>query len=314
MSVMGLIRLVRLPNLAFIVLFQVMLRYSLVLPMLAKFGVEPALSGAQFAMLVIATVCLAAGGNAINDYFDIEADKVNRPDRVVIGNVVNRRFALLTHVVTTLIGIFAGIYLSFILRRPAFLLLFVTLPVLLGFYSTHFKKQVLVGNLLVAILVALTGYMVVSVEFAALDRSNCPMSTNEPPLSWIWYIVCAYSVFAFICNLGREIIKDLEDAEGDGKAGCHTLAIELGPTYSKAVVTLVEAVLLAGCSLALGNIPSWIDTSRPTAYFVLLIAIPTAAMCAMVWSGHDRRAYHRASQLSKAIMAAGVMSLFFLNI
>lgn len=311
MNVVGISRLVRLPNLVFIVVFQCLLRYGLVLPMMQSVGVEPALSGAQFVMLVIATVCIAAGGNAINDYFDIEADKINRPDRIVVGTAINRRLALLTHVTTTLIGIFAGVYLSYVLRRPSFMLMFICLPVLLWFYSTHFKKQILVGNLLVALLVALTGYMVVSVEFAALDRVHSA-NTGEPPLSWIWYVVCAYSIFAFISNLGREMIKDLEDKEGDVKAGCHTLVIELGDSYAKAVITLVEVALLLGCTMALTGIPDFMEASIPTAYFVALVAVPTVVLCIMVWRGRERKDFHRAAVLSKAIMAAGMLSLLFL--
>lgn len=313
MNIVGISKLVRLPNLAFMVVFQCLLRYQLILPMLHQYGMEAALSGFQFAMLVVATVGIAAGGNAINDYFDIEADKINKPARVVVGTAVNRRLALLTHVTTTLIGLFAGLYLAYILRRPAFLMLFVSLPVLLWFYSTHFKKQILVGNLLVATLVALTGYMVVSVEFAALDRAHSAV-TSEPPLSWIWYIVCAYSIFAFISNLGREMIKDMEDKDGDAKAGCHTLVIELGDQYSKTVITLVEAVLLIGCAMALTGIPDHIDAKVPTAYFTTMIAVPTLALCVMLWRGRIPSDYHRASVMSKVIMAAGMLSLLFINL
>lgn len=312
MNILGIARLIRLPNLIFIVAFQCLLRYMLVVPMLLDVGVSPALTGFQFAMLVLTSVCFAAGGNAINDYFDIEADKINRPQKVVIGNAVNRRIALLIHVTTTLIGIFAGVYLAYILRRPAFLLLFVCLPVLLWFYSTHFKKQILVGNLLVALLVALTGYMVVSVEFAAIDRVHTA-NTGEPPLSWIWYIVCAYSIFAFISNLAREMIKDMEDKEGDAQAGCHTLVIELGDSYSKAVITLVEAALIFSCALALGGIPDNIDGSIAIIYFVALIMLPTIILCVMLWRANTRRDYHRLSIISKVIMAAGVLSLLFVN-
>lgn len=312
MNIKGLCRLIRLPNLLFIIVFQVLLRYWLIMPKLSLFGIEPALSTFQFILLVIATTSLAAGGNAINDYFDVEADKINRPDRLAIGNLVKRRTALLTHVITTLVGIFAGIYLSFMLRRPAFLLLFVTIPVLLWFYSTHFKKQILVGNILVALLVALTGYMVVSVEFAAFDRVVGGPDTGTEPLSGIWYSVCAYSIFAFISNLGREIIKDMEDAEGDKLSGCHTLVIELGEAYSKSVVILVQAVLLCGCGLALYNQ----DCEKKAvlwAYATVFILIPTIILCVMVAKGKTRKDFHRASILSKAVMGMGLASIL-LNI
>lgn len=308
MTIKSLARLVRLPNLLAMVAFQVLLQYGLIVPHLRQMGMPEGLSPLLFSLLVVATVCIAAGGNAINDYFDVTADRVNRPGRVVVGTDICRRQALLIHVILTLIGVFAGGYVSYVLRRETFLLLFVGTPMLLWFYSTHFKRQFLVGNIVVALLVALTGYIIVSADFAAIDRIPDGPDTSRDPLSAIWYMVCAYCIFAFLTNLGREIIKDMEDADGDRAQGCHTLVIDLGIPYSKAVVILIETFTAAMMCVA-----AW-KLSQPilAAYICLALIIPTIVLIAMVACGSSNQDFHKASLLSKVIMMLGVASIILL--
>lgn len=308
MSIGSVARLVRLPNLLAIIVFQTLLQYGLIVPRLEAMGAEGWLRGPLFAMLVAATVLIAAGGNAINDYFDIAADRVNRPGRVVVGGAVDRRSALLVHVVLSLLGVFAGIYVSFVLRRAAFMLLFVSVPVLLWFYSTHFKRQILVGNILVALLVALTGYVVVSADYAALDRQPGGPDTGGGDLSTLWYEVCAYCIFAFLSNLGREVIKDMEDADGDRSSGCHTLAVELGCPYAKAVALLIELFMCAMLAVVVARM----GLCPLSAYVALALIAPSVALCIMVWRAAAPAAFHAASVVSKLIMMAGVASILLL--
>lgn len=307
MTIKGFSRLVRLPNLIAIIAFQTLLQYVLIVPHLRAMGAGDGLAPHLFALLVVATVCIAGGGNAINDYFDVQADMVNRPERVVVGGEVCRRQALLIHVVLTLVGFFAGGYVSFVLRRGSFLLMFLVVPAILWFYSTHFKRQFLSGNVIVASLVAFTGYIVVSADFAAIDRMPGGMDTSREPLSSIWYIVCAYCIFAFLTNLAREIIKDMEDAEGDKALGCKTLALELGEAYSKAVVVIIELF-----TAAMMGVAAWqVGQDGLTLYIGLFLILPTIVLCVMTIRSHGSADYHRMSILSKMVMMWGVGSLFF---
>lgn len=301
-------RLVRLPNLLAVAAFQSLLQYGLILPKFSAWGMTDALGTPLFVLLVVSTVCLAAGGNAINDYFDVAADRVNRPDRMVVGNAVDRRHALLAHVALTLVGVFAGLYVSFVLRRASFMLLFVGVPTLLWFYSTHFKRMVLVGNIVVSFLVALTGYVVISADYAAQDRVPGGPDTGADPLSSLWYIVCAYCIFAFICNLSREIIKDMEDVDGDRASGGRTLAIELGSAYSKSVVVLLEAFTAIMLCVAAREMAD----AAVVAYIAAVLIVPRVALCVMVWRAKTKGEFHRASALSKLLMMAGVASILLL--
>ncbi len=300
-------RLIRLNNLIFIALFQILLRYRVIIPLLREQGIVPALTDCQFAMLVLATVAIAASGNAINDYFDIATDKINRPERQVVGTTLDRRYALLVHVVLTLVGIFVGLYLAFVMRRELYALIFVGVPIVLWLYSTHFKRLMFIGNLVVAALVSLTAYLVVSVEFTALTGELGAQVAENQACRSAWLYSTAYALFALATNLGREIIKDIEDVEGDAACGCRTLPVEMGVSYSKSVAVMVQVVIVAMTWAAFAVVER-LQTPVMTAYLALTITLPTLAICVVVMRGRERKDFHRASQICKIVMAAGVLA------
>ncbi len=305
-------RLIRLPNLIVIALFQCLLRYAYIIPNLTEENVAHTLPTYLFILTIISSVCLAAGGNAINDYFDIKTDRINRPQTIVVDKTIDRRSVLLTHVLLTLVGLFAGLYVSFVLRKAALMLTFIAVPILLWFYSTHFKKQILVGNIVVALLVALSGYLVVCVEYAAIDRSARHIITDDEPFSTIWYVVCAYCTFAFAANLAREIIKDMEDIEGDSQTRCHTLAVELGCDYSKIVVYAVLTAVLLCIGAALWQFIPDMHNKVLLAYVGTFIFLPTFYLIFVVARAKSKKDFHKASTISKVIMLLGVLSLLLI--
>jgi 4-hydroxybenzoate polyprenyltransferase len=167
---MAFLRLIRAKNLLIIALLQCLLRYLLVLPILDFYGLEPVMSNARFILLLVATLSLAASGYVINNYFDVKTDIINRPGKVVVGKVFSRRVVLLWHVVFTILGMFSGLLLAYFTRKENYALMFILIPGLLWYYSTTFKKQILIGNLVIAFLTALVPYFVVSLEFASMAR------------------------------------------------------------------------------------------------------------------------------------------------
>lgn len=304
----------RVVNLAVVAAFELLLHYALIVPYLQQHGIEVLFPAWHILALIMAVVCLAAGGNCINDYFDQQADRINRPDEQVVGSGVPRRAALLAHVMLTILGLCAGAALSYALRRLDFLLLFVGVAIALWFYSTTFKKQILIGNLVVALLVALTGYMVVAVDYTYINMNLGLQTTNNEPYSTLWTTVCAYAFFAFLSTLGREVIKDLEDSQGDQAVGARTLAVELGPAYTKAVVLLVEGLLLL---LLVGSLLVWNDAMPiPSALLALdlALAILTLVVCALVVLAKTPRQYHIAQQLAKFAMLFGILTIPFVCI
>lgn len=304
---MPFLRLIRFKNLLVIGLLQYLLRYGLLLPMLRFYEINPALSDLKFLLLVLTTELLAASGYIINDYFDVKIDRINRPDKVVVGQDFQRRKVLLFHVLFTFIGVFMGLFLAYIYRKENYALMFVVIPVILWFYSTTLKKLVLIGNFTISLLTALVPYFVVSLEFAALGKLHGQniLSTEACSMAWFW--TTGFAFFAFISNLGREIIKDMEDLKGDKEAGCHTLPIEMGVKYTRTVVILLSLASISALWVVFTVVPQLWESRITLWYFIIFLTIPYLGLIWQVFKAKEPEQFHRASQLSKAIMLFGIL-------
>lgn len=306
-------RLIRIGNVIFVGVFQYLLRYLVVMPTLAMWNIEPALTDWQFALLVIATMALTASGNAINDYFDVRCDSINRPQRIVVDKYISRKATILIHVLLTLVGVFIGLYIAFIFGKETYALFFISIPVMLWFYSTYFKKQILIGNMLVALLTAAVAFVVVSVEIAAIVKTRGPEIISSTACDYAWRYTAAYAFFSFICNLSREIIKDIEDINGDSQCEYHTLPVEMGITNSKIVVIILELGMLV--ALWATYFMTDIVNSVPymAEYALAGITLPTIALCILLVLARDKKQYHNISMLSKYIMFVGTMTMVFIH-
>ncbi|MGN6509333.1 MAG: geranylgeranylglycerol-phosphate geranylgeranyltransferase, partial [Chitinophaga sp.] len=215
-------RMVRYPNLVYIALTQFLLQYCVVEPLLHNNGSEPSLSFAHFLMLVFSTILVAAGGYIINDYFDINIDLVNKPEKMVVDKIINRRWAMAWHTILNMAGVSLGFLVAFQIGQfyLGFVQVFCTL--LLWFYSTSFKRQVLIGNVVISLLTALSVVVVGFYEKQIYESFAAILSYAGRRLI---QIIGVYALFAFLLSMIREIVKDMEDMIGDSKDGCRTLPI-----------------------------------------------------------------------------------------
>ncbi|MBZ4676430.1 MAG: prenyltransferase [Anaerophaga sp.] len=304
---MAYLKLIRYKNLIIIVLLQCLLRYGLLLPVLHHFDVSPALSHLRFGLLVISTVLLAASGYVINNYFDVRIDRINRPDEVVVGREVPRRTALLLHVILTFAGVFTGLFIAYITRKESYALLFIVIPGLLWYYSTTLKKQILVGNLTIALLTALVPFMVVSLEFATLARVHGSSVLQSEACSTAWFWTTGFAFFAFISTLMREIIKDMEDVEGDREAGCHTLPVEMGIDYSRTIVMSLAIASVIALWIILAFVPQLRTSYISWGYFLLFLTVPYLLLSMKILKAKTKKEFRTASRLSKFIMLMGIL-------
>ena len=312
-------KLIRIKNLIIIVLLQYLLRYGLLIPILEYFGMQPVLSDFRFALLVITTVLLAASGYVVNDYFDIKIDRINRPEKVVAGTVFRRRTVLLIHLFLTFAGVFTGFFLSYIYKKENYALMFIIIPILLWYYSTTFKKQMIVGNVIISLLSALVPYFVVSLEFAALIRVHGETIIDTEACSTAWFWTTGFAFFAFINTLIREIIKDMEDEKGDKKEGCRTLPIAMGIKNTKTFVFVLTLVSVLAIWALFFGIDLLKNSQITLFYFLILLTIPFLALAWNVFKAKNSKDFHRSSQISKIIMLFGILfilvaRMFFIGI
>jgi 4-hydroxybenzoate polyprenyltransferase len=249
---------IRWPNLLFIALTQALSWFCLVKPVLP---VEVAIPFHQ-SILILATVLIAAAGYMINDYFDWQIDSINKPERVVIGKLLSRRVIMLCHITLNALAV-CMVYFAFRNYGSTRLLLWqVSSIVLLWFYSTTYKRRLLIGNIVVACMTTLT------VALPALFEPQWSLLPIALKGRWI-----AYGVFAFLVTLIREIVKDIEDIKGDSSQGCLTLPLVWGVNKARYLVDGLWGLMIIGLALML----YWFQTSNVleyTAYALLLVPIP----------------------------------------
>jgi 4-hydroxybenzoate polyprenyltransferase len=309
------LNLIRWQNLLIVILTMVLMRYAVLAPLISKIGVILKNSTGleipltlqfpwyDFMLLVVATVLLTAGGYVINDYFDVQTDIINK-GKVIVGTKITRRQAMMWHNIFNITGVAAGFYISW--RAGYFMLgvIFLLVSGLLYFYSAIYKRQFLIGNIIVAILTAMVPLLVVIYEWPALYSYYLVNAVSLPDLKFLFYWTGGFALFAFLTTLTREIIKDIEDFEGDLTYGRNTVPIVLGVLPAKLVsvclIVLTIALLYATWYFFIYDILTLI-------YLSVLIVIPLVYVVYKVVASSNRKQLHNASALMKIIMIAGIL-------
>jgi 4-hydroxybenzoate polyprenyltransferase len=291
-------KLIRFPNLLMIILTQVLVKYHLFKP----FGIDVSLKDFDFALLVLSMICLAAAGNIINDLHDVKADKINKPQKLVIGTHISERTAYNLFFLFNIIGVGIGFYLSNLVGRPSFVALFILPSAFLYFYATQIKGTVLVGNLVVSIMVAMIIVMV-----GIFDLVPAITPENKLTQTVIFSILIDYAIFAFLLNFLREMVKDQEDIRGDYNAGYQTLPVILGRERTNKIIFLVALLPLAG---ALYYIYTYLNDNRLGLLYALLFVVgPLLYFLVKITSAESKKQYHHLSLLLKLVLAAGLISV-----
>lgn len=215
-------------------------------------------SGEQFDffLLVFSTVLIAAGGNIINDYFDVRADRINRPERLIVSKHIKRRWAIISHWILNAIAFSIAIYLSS--RYQTFWYVFIHLVTIntLWFYSMYFKRKPFIGNFMIAVLTALVPilcgihfYFQIGIKNIDVIVLTSQSDLQENILFWKsflltdWRFIYFLAFFAFSLNLSREIIKDIQDVEGDKHIFAKTLPLTIGIQKSAILAGIILAIV-----------------------------------------------------------------------
>ena len=309
------LRLVRLPNLVMIAVTQVLFYVTLVQPFYStkEFIISIPFKGLHFLLLIISSLLIAAAGNIINDYFDRNIDEINKPEKKIIDKLIKRRWAIVMHIVFSFTAIIIGFYIDS--QTPVFWLgLSNIICVLLLFgYSISFKKKLLVGNVLISLLTAWVIFVCFLCYYRTLSCSGCDPFEWQATLRRFIRISFLYAGFAFVISLIREVVKDMEDIEGDKKYGCKTIPIAWGIPASKVFVAVWLVVLFGMISIV--QIYVWqLGWYWSAAYSVLLILGPLVWILRKLYQAQVPKDYHQLSTLIKLVMLAGLLSMVFFKI
>lgn len=294
------LQLIRYQNLLLLALMQVVVRYGF----LKIQAVYLALAHWQYALLVLATVLIAAAGYVINDIFDQETDAVNRPHKKLIGHHISEAQAYNLYVALNCTGVGIGFYLANVIERPGFVALFILVAALLYFYATTLKQILMLGNMVIAGLLA---FSVLIIGF--FDVFPATYDGNQQVMSNLFSILVDYALFAFILSLLRELVKDLEDAEGDQMQGKQTLPIVLGLQRATQVIFVLSWIPVLVLVYYTNRYFVAFDL-YPTAIYMLFGIVAPLVYCSIkLFSAGEKADFKHLSTVLKVITLIGILSI-----
>lgn len=302
------IQLTRPLNLGIIVLTQVLFWVDVVQPVYGTINSAPNLSLFQVLLLILSTVFIAAGGYVINDYYDLPIDLVNKPEKVIISRTVSDQAAFNYYIGLTLTGLACAVWVAIQEGRMSMLLLPVVIASFLWFYAQHLKRSPLIGNFVVAFSTASVILILLVFEIDWAGHAIEPnLAVNDILKFGAWYMA-----FAFVLTLLREVVKDLEDMEGDRQFECRTFPVVAGEVAAKALSVLWAILAIFGVGWLTGYLIRF-QNFLPALYLFLLVVLPVLAVIVKVISARSRRDYALASKLIKFAMLFGVLSMTYIG-
>jgi 4-hydroxybenzoate polyprenyltransferase len=303
-------RLIRWPNLVFIILTQVLYYYCIFLPMQQNSHINSSI----LCLMLSASVCIAAAGYAINDYFDVQIDAINKPEKRVVQTYIRKRWAIFWHLFLSAFGLGASIYLGWQTKNWVIPVVNSFAVVLLWFYSTHFKRQLLIGNFVIA---GLTAWTVLVMYFLFTSKGFLPDQFNNIGHvngRRLFKFTMLFAGFAFITTIIREVVKDIEDEQGDRKYKCKTMPIVWGVPASKVFVAvwLIVMLLCLAVICTYSILSGWYIVF---AYVSLLLLLPCIIMGKVLLQANSKDDYSKLSNIIKVQMLFGIlgMTLLLLN-
>ncbi len=271
--------------------------------------IDLALAHWQYGLLILSTVLIAAGGYVINDIFDQGTDIENKPNKVIVGKSISEAKAYNIYTLLNVSGVAIGFYLANVIMRPNFAAIFVFIAATLYIYATSLKQMLLIGNIVVALLLA-SSVLIIGIfdVFPATDFSN------QKTMGSLFSILLDYAIFAFMINLLREIVKDLEDFEGDYKEGMQTLAVVLGVQKTTKLLFVLNFAPILALLYCANNylIPNHLIIAA--LYSLLFILGPLIYFSIKIWNAKTKTDFSHLSKVLKWILFFGILSILIISL
>lgn len=306
-GIISFLRLIRYINLLYIALTQYLVQYTIIEPILQQSGASTTLDVLHFSLLVLSTILIAAGGYVINDYFDVKIDAINKPRRIFIDRTIKRRTAMLLHQILTGTGVVVGFYVAWKAGNIRLGFIHPIVAGLLWFYSTGYKRQMFIGNLIVSFLTALVVMIVALFERHLFHPES--VAINAAAYT-IFILVFFYFLFAFLISMVRELVKDMEDVEGDERYGCKTLPVVLGVQKTKGVVYAITALMVAFLLYLQIRQASGGDFISVLNLFTML-ELPLGISMYLLYKADSQKQFSLVSSVIKIVMLMGILTMVY---
>ncbi len=300
MKLAAFLRFIRWKNLLLIIYLQILLKF----PLFSAFKLNTNLTDFQFVILLLSLICIMAAGYMINDIFDLKSDLINKPKKVIVANQFSVETAHQLYLITNTLGIILGIGLSLSMQKPTHAFIFIGASLLLYFYSKKLKSKPLIGNITVSSLVAF------SIVILCLFDLNFAVQIEAQQV--VIFVILLLSCFAFFLNLVREVVKDIEDINGDYSMKMNTLPILLGVSRSKKIASFL---CLFPLGLLLFIVVKYASIYKFTVLYLLLFTMfPLLYVALKLLSAKTKKDFKKLSIFLKIIMFLGINALLIFSL
>jgi 4-hydroxybenzoate polyprenyltransferase len=295
----ALITIIRLPNLIFIFLTQILVYFQLIKTALPENNIL--LTGNKPILLALSTTLIAMAGYIINDYFDVKIDEINKPNRVTVELQFKRRWIMAAHILLNLLALYIAAPIAFECNHISLIGIQLLCILYLLAYSAQLKREAFTGNICIAVLTALLVLTPALYEYHYF---------KELPFGKYHFYFFVILFFAFTITWLREIAKDLEDLKGDAIQGCNTMPIKYGLRiakywmYSLCISILVVVIFQLFCIQ--NNILYLICT-------IVFVFIPLCFLLRQIYLSKKQLHFKQLSILIKAITFAGILIIYFIK-
>lgn len=298
------LKLIRFQNLLMLAFMQLLFRYGFL-----KLQHAPlSLNDWQYVLLILSTVFIAAAGYTINNIYDQHTDSENKPHDVIVGKHIPETTAYNIYIALNMTGVGIGFYLSNVIEKPAFAVIFILIAATLYLYATSLKQMLLIGNVIVALMLSFSVIII-----GIFDLFPATFEGNQKEMATLFSILTDYAIFAFIVNFIREIVKDLEDVDGDYNSGMSTLPIVLGISR---VSKLVFGLSLLPIVVLLYYINKYFIGSNLfilAGYCLLFVVGPLLYFTIKVASAKKKQEFNHLSLVLKFVILFGIISIAVLS-
>ena len=302
---MKYLKLIRYQNLLLLAFMQLLFRYGFL-----KFqNIFLSLNDWQYGLLVLATILIAAAGYVINDILDQETDYDNDKRNVIVGKLISEKAAYNLYFALNITGVGIGYYLANVIQKPSFAGAFIIVSATLYMYATSLKQMLLIGNIVVALLLSFSVVII-----GLFDLLPATYEANQTEMGVIFSILIDYAIFAFIINLIREIVKDMEDVEGDYNNGMSTLPIAIGNEMTSKIAAAIGfiATLILLWYMNSNLMPTKLYYA--VIYGLLFVVAPMIFFVVKIWNAKTKEDFHLLSTVLKWIIFFGILSILAINL
>lgn len=266
-----------------------------------------ALADWQYELLVLSTVLIAAGGYVINNIFDQETDNDNKPNDVIVGKSISETQAYNLYFALTVSGVALGFYLSNVIQKPGFASIFILIAATLYLYASSLKQMMLIGNVVVALLLSFSVIII-----GIFDLYPATVIENQQQMKVFFSILLDYAIFAFMINILREMIKDIQDMDGDYNQGMNTLPIAIGKLRTCKIIFILSIIPILVILLYINKY--LLDLLWVTIYLLLFVCGPLILFTVKMLKAYTKKEFYFLSLLLKWMLFFGILSVVVISL